>query len=206
MRITKMPKKWRHISAILLAVAVVTAMLAAALSGADETRAQAQTQDTPTPVPTAAPSDDGDSDVSNAPAQQGKNNPPQYANMDALLNQLVAQVEQGITTVNAAAAKAPLSDEGSVAVTLHIEADNVGDVQGFLQDVGASARNVGEDYIEAYVPVSLLARTSQQEGVINIMTIVPPQPAQGALIGEGFLVHGAEAWHNAGLRGEGVKV
>ena len=38
----------------------------------------------------------------------------------------------------------------------------------FLQDNGGDPRNVGEDYIEAYVPVTLLGAVSEQPGVIRV--------------------------------------
>ena len=34
---------------------------------------------------------------------------------------------------------------------------------------------MGADYIEAYVPVSLLGAVSEQAGVIRVREIVPPQ-------------------------------
>ena len=47
-----------------------------------------------------------------------------------------------------------MHQEASIAVTIHLSG-NVEDLVKFLEDKGSSARNVGEDYIEAYVPVSL---------------------------------------------------
>ena len=38
-----------------------------------------------------------------------------------------------------------------------------------------------EDYIEAYVPVTLLGRVSEQPGVLRVRAIVPPQPARSDL-------------------------
>ena len=49
-------------------------------------------------------------------------------------------------------------------------------VVSFLEANGGSPRNVGTDYIEAYVPVSLLGQTSQQPGVVRIREIIPPPP------------------------------
>ena len=76
----------------------------------------------------------------------------------------------------------------------------------FLDANGASPRNIAADYIEAYVPVSLLPEASTQEGVISISTIIPPQPAQGTVVSEGVSVHGATAWHDAGLKGHGIRI
>ena len=61
-------------------------------------------------------------------------------------------------------------------------------------------RNVEIDFIEAYVPVSLLPEASTQEGVISVRTIIPPQPAQGTVVSQAASLHGATAWHDAGYK------
>ena len=126
--------------------------------------------------------------------------------MDSNLNRIVQQVESGQTTARGAAKNAPLHSEESVAVTIYITEGYADAIVEFLEANGASPRNVGTDYIEAYVPVSLLPEASTQEGVISIRTIIPPQPAQGTVVSEGVSVHGATAWHNAGFKGQGVKI
>ena len=40
----------------------------------------------------------------------------------------------------------------------------VDEVVAFLEENGGDPRNVGEDYVEAYVPVSLLGLASEQPG------------------------------------------
>ena len=66
----------------------------------------------------------------------------------------------------------------------------------------------GEDYIEAYVPVTLLGQLSEQPGVTRVREIVPPQPVETfqSIIGHGPAVHGSPAWNQAGYSGQGVKV
>ena len=98
-----------------------------------------------------------------------------YPNLGSRLDQLVASVEEGETTAEDAAADAAVRREESVAVTIHLSG-NVGDVVSFLEENGGDPRNVGEDYIEAYVPVTLLGQLSQQPGVIRVREIVPPEP------------------------------
>ena len=99
-----------------------------------------------------------------------------YPNLGSNLDQLVASVEKGETFAKEAAEDAPVHQEASVAVTIYLSG-NVDDVVSFLEDNGGSSRNVGEDYIEAYVPVTLLGQTSEQPGVIRVRAIIPPQPA-----------------------------
>ncbi len=164
----------------------------------------AQTGDTPTPGATPEqPYDFGDQDL---PPIQDKLNPPRYPNMDSNLNRIVEQVQTGQFSAQAAAANAPVHSGASVAVTLYISEDYADAIAAYLTDNGASPRNIGIDYIEAYIPVSLLAEASLQEGVISIRTIIPPQPAQGMVISEGFWVHGVSSWRQAGYRGKDVKI
>ena len=196
------PKSWRRASLLLLAVVVSAALLFSLLVGTDGTTAQAQTADTPTPAPTATTADN----EVEVRSPQEKTNPPRYGNMDSMLNDLVQQVEDGAASAGYAAASAPISDNESIAVTIYMEAGYADTVQQYLEDSGASPRNVGEEYIEAFVPVTLLGSLSQQDGVITVSTIMPPQPLQESFVGPGVSIHGADVWHLAGLKGEGAKI
>ena len=100
-----------------------------------------------------------------------------YPNLGSNLDQLVTSVEKGETSAKEAAEDTPVHQEASVAVTIHLSG-NVEDVVKFLEDNGSSTSNVGEDYIEAYVPVSLLGQVSEQQGVIRVREITPAEPAQ----------------------------
>ena len=100
-----------------------------------------------------------------------------YPNLGSNLDQLVASALKGETSAKEAAEAAPVHQEKSIAVTIYLSG-NVEDLAKFLEDNGGSARNVGEDYIEAYVPVSLLGQVSEQTGVIRVREIAPPEPAQ----------------------------
>ena len=101
-----------------------------------------------------------------------------YPNLGSRLDQLAAGVESGQTTPEEAAADAPVHSGKSVAVTIHLSG-NVDDVVSFLEENGGDPRNVGEDYIEAYVPVSLLGPVSERTGVLRVREIVPPEPGRG---------------------------
>ena len=128
-----------------------------------------------------------------------------YPNLGSHLNELVTGVEAEQATSNDAAGETPVHSGESVAVTIYLT-DNADDVVSFLQDNGGDPRNVGEDYIEAYVPVSLLGQLSQQPGVVRVREIVPPEPDYGPATSQGVQAHLAQAWHNAGYKGRGVKV
>ena len=128
-----------------------------------------------------------------------------YPNLGSHLDQLVASAEEGQATSNDAAVETSVHSGESVAVTIHLTG-NVDAVVSFMEDNGGDPRNVGEDYIEAYVPVTLLGRLSEQPGVARVRQIVPPEPDYGPFISQGVQAHLAQAWHNAGYKGRGVKV
>ena len=99
-----------------------------------------------------------------------------YPNLSSHLNWLVASVEEGQATAEQAAQGAPIYSDESIAVTLYLSA-HVDKVVTFLEDNGGDPRNVGEDYIEAYVPIPLLGLLSEKPGVLRVREIVPPQGA-----------------------------
>ena len=131
-----------------------------------------------------------------------------YPKLGSMLDQLVARNETGDDSARTPDAGDPSYSESSVAVTIYLVPGNVDAVVSFLEDNGGSPRNVGEDYIEAYVPTSLLGQTSEQPGVLRVREITPPHPAQSALTvaGHGPPAHGSAAWNEAGYRGDGIKV
>ena len=98
-----------------------------------------------------------------------------YPNLGSALNQMVTSVEAGQANAQEAAEGAPLHQDDSVAVTIYLNA-NVAEVAQFLWENDGDPRNVGNDYIEAYVPVLLLGPLSQQPGVLRVREIIPPQP------------------------------
>ena len=84
-------------------------------------------------------------------------------------------MEAGEITAEQAASGAALYSGTSVAVTIYLSG-SVDDLVAYLEENGGDPRNVGEDYIEAYVPVTLLGAASEQPGVIRVREIVPPEP------------------------------
>ena len=128
-----------------------------------------------------------------------------YPNLGSALDQLVAGVEEGKTSAREAAGEASVNEGKSVAVTIHLSG-NVDEVVSFLEDNGGSPRNVGEEYIEAYVPVMLLGKLSEQPGVLRVREIIPPQPAYGDFTSQGVEAHFSDTWNRSGIRGQGVKV
>ena len=128
-----------------------------------------------------------------------------YPNLGSRLDQLVARAEEGEATAEDAAGDAPVHRAELVAVTIYLSG-NVDDVVSFLEDFGGDPRNVGEDYIEAYVPVSLLGPVSERPGVLRVREIVPPHTEYGDFTSQGVQAHLSAAWNQAGYSGQGIKV
>ncbi|MCY4449246.1 MAG: S8 family serine peptidase, partial [Chloroflexi bacterium] len=175
-------------SLLIAAVMLLAAHGSSASSGGDEDKNKGQVEDQALPIPDKAEL--------------------KYPNLGYGLDRLVTGVEEGLTTAESAAAQSPAHRQQSVAVTIYLSG-NVDEVVKFLEDNGGDPRNVGEDYIEAYVPVTLLGPVSEQPGVLRVREIIPAEPAQStaeAVAGHGSQPHGAAAWNQAGYTGKGVKV
>ena len=147
---------------------------------------QAQHVQTVNQVPQTAPGS-GPADKSPAAKAGGYDNQAlpipdkgelKYPKLGSSLNQLVAGVEEGEATAEEAAGETPMHQGDSVAVTIRLSG-NVDEVVAFLEENGGDPRNVGEDYIEAYVPVTLLGQLSEQPGVLRVRAIAPPEPGRG---------------------------
>ena len=188
----------RASSRLLIPLTVATLLLGAILwagNSTEKVRAQDVTN-TPTPAP----------QLEDLPRLVSKLNPSKYPNIDSNLNQIVEQAESGQYTAQAAAANAPFHDATSVAVTIYLTEGYAAAIAAYLEDNGGDPRNVGSDFIEAYVPVKLLPAVSEQEGVVSIRTIIPRQRSQGTVVSEGVAAHAVPAWHTAGYKGQGVKI
>ena len=100
-----------------------------------------------------------------------------YPNLGSRLDGLVTSVETGQSTAEEAAKDAAVHRGASVAVTIYLSG-SVDGVVAFLEDNGGDPRNVGEDYVEAYVPVALLGPVSERPEVLRVRQVVPPEPGR----------------------------
>lgn len=96
----------------------------------------------------------------------------QYPNLGYALDQMVAETKTEGSYSQRTDGDAANSQPEPVAVSIYLSG-NVDDVVAFLEDNGGDPRNVGEDYIEAYVPVTLLGELSGQPGVLRLREILP---------------------------------
>ena len=130
-----------------------------------------------------------------------------HPKVGTMLDDLIARVEAGEISAEEAAQEAPIHRGDSVGVLIQLSR-NVDGVVSFLEANGASNISSGEDYIEAYVPVMLLAETSRQPGVLRVRPIQPPGETQGTsqFVGNGPGAHGSIPWNQVGYTGQGIKV
>ncbi len=99
--------------------------------------------------------------------------PQKYPRLDSFLSQLVADYEAGRLSAQDATSQAPSGSQTGIAVTVYTAGD-VAALRQWLASNGGDPRNVGQSYIEAYVPVGLLGLLSQQPGVNQVRAIIPP--------------------------------
>ena len=133
--------------------------------------------------------------------------PLTYPNMDSHLNRLVEETESTRRETTSDAEQTTQSVE-PVLVTFYVLPEHINALREYLEANGVFVRNVGDDYIEAHVPLLLLSPASEQPGVLRVDTVIPPRSTQSRdrVISQGVGLHGADAWHNAGYRGRNVKV
>ena len=169
---------WKNGTVLLAAVALM-AMAAAVLVAGNIGTVQAQTPDA---------------------------NEQTFENMDPLLNELVTQYAMGAMSAAEAAASAPVGSEESVGVIFHTESGSEEDVREYLVENGATPGPAFDGFFGADVPVSLLADASEQEDVVWMQSSVPASAVGGDSSGGAAFAGGVDAWHTAGLKGEGVKI
>ncbi|MDE0496018.1 MAG: S8 family serine peptidase [Acidimicrobiaceae bacterium] len=93
-----------------------------------------------------------------------------------------------------------------VLLTIQLDA-NRQEVLEFLDDNGVTPANVVGDYLEAYVPPTLLGALAQQTGVSRVRESPPPFDDRGTRTPSSALsAHGAATWHLNDYTGDGVKV
>ncbi len=92
-----------------------------------------------------------------------------------------------------------------LALSIIVDGD-VGRVVDLINASGGDVRNVLGSYIEAYVPPSALARLARTPGVSWAREMPRPMQARGTVTSGGVAQHLAGAWHDAGIKGQGVKI
>ena len=133
--------------------------------------------------------------------------PPKYPNLDSNLNRLAGS-SGGVHQQSDAQRRDTDQSEELVLVTFYVKPEHLDDLLQYLENNDIFVRNAGSDYVEAHVATSMLGTASERPGVLRVDTVVRPRSNQsrGRLISQGVDLHGADAWHNAGYRGNSIKV
>ena len=98
-------------------------------------------------------------------------------------------------------------NQTATMVALSIIVDgNVQRVVNVINNNGGDVRNVLDNYIEAYVPTTTLATLARTPGVSWARELDQPMATKGRVTSGGVAQHLANAWHSAGIKGQGVKV
>ena len=134
-----------------------------------------------------------------------------HPELDSTLNHLLTDMQAGASPEETAA-QAPLHRGDSVGVT--IQTLDTAAVLSFLEQHGVSPRHAGDDWIEVFVPVSLLPPLAQLDATLSVSAIIPPhaptqpriQPRNQRIEGDGPKAHGSTLWNRAGFTGSGIKV
>ena len=93
-----------------------------------------------------------------------------------------------------------------VAVSITVDGDTDPIVE-VIERNGGDASIVFDGYIEATVPSTALGTLAQTRGVSRVRETERPLPAgRGNAISQGVSSHLANAWHRAGIKGQGVKI
>ena len=195
------PSRWAA-SWFLAAVCAATTGAASPNAGPEAARARAAAQDQAAPAPAKVPSRLDSTLAGIVRAFERHRQAPAWQAADA-----AERARQRDAAARAAASRAPIHDGASVAATFHTDGQEASDqLRAFLAERGGDARNVGEDFVEAYVPVPLLAAAAGQPGVARVAALRRAHSLRGRFNSQGVAAHRAATWHSAGYTGRGVKV
>ena len=163
-----MKRFFKRINPLPLLIAVLLLAAAALLACGPASQAEPQTE----PVSQAI-AKDGEPEPTLEPTPE----PPEYPNLDATLQEIVARFEAEELSESEAAAQAHTYHGSSVLVTVDLSA-NIDAVDAWMESKDISSRQANPSHptpnIYGFVKVSLLGALSQQDGVTQVKETVPP--------------------------------
>ena len=215
----------------LLALTLALSLVAVALVALACAPAAPAVQDDPTPEPTATSEPADTSTPEPTPTLFLINNgtpwpvdhpvEKKYSNLSSDLNRLALEHEEAQSSARGASGQSAQQPEVEVIITPD-SAESIPAIVRFLKDNGASPTYDwaglsndgygGPNDLAAIVPVSLLARLSQLQGVFIVEEEAKPAPANrsGSPSSQGNRnpadAHGATVWNPAGHEGDGIAV
>ena len=189
----------------LLSALVASALLLVAFLTTSQSGVRAQEGETPTPeIPKV---------VNDLPPLEGKISPPKYPNMDSALNLLLENANRpDIGEIRSQMGLVAAEDDAElIGVSFYVE-ESIDELVRHLREHGVEPSASGEAFVSAYVPADVLISASALPGVWYVRAMEEPmplvEPARGlsANLGEGVAIHGADAWHAAGYKGQRVRI
>ena len=140
--------------------------------------------------------------------------------LDGTLNFLVRVFESEGLDAAAGIAPMPGPEFGSVAVAIYQElflpgTGTTAEIAESLRALGVEPDSVDDTFLSAFVPIPLLREIAQIEHVQHVAAPIPGWPEQrpnpipaatGTTVENPAQIHGADAWHAAGLTGQGIRV
>ncbi len=125
---------------------------------------------------------------------------------DALIETLTA-VESGLEIPALPANKPEDLKAGRVRVVLEAtKASEAQSIQARVAAVGGRVEAVYRNLVQAFVPMKAINALAALGSVSWVRTPFVPIWEQGSTVSEGVRVLGANFWHDAGIKGQGVKV
>lgn len=125
---------------------------------------------------------------------------------DVLVESLTA-LESGLEIPTLPANKPEDLKAGRVRVVLEAtQASEVKNIQARVGALGGRVEAIYRNLIQALVPVKAVTALAGLSSVSWVRTPLVPVWEQGNTVSEGVRVIGANLWHDAGIKGQGVKV
>ncbi|WP_420611393.1 Calx-beta domain-containing protein [Candidatus Poriferisodalis sp.] len=130
-----------------------------------------------------------------------------YPNLGARLSALAVAAASAVGGEGGAGNSSESGSYATAMIGLSITFD--GDSEQAVEAitaVGGDVRNVFDGYVEAFVPSTALAALAQIPGLTWARELAVPHKDRGRYTSGGVAAHLADAWHDAGITGGGVKI
>ena len=144
--------------------------------------------------------------VNDLPPLEGKIAPPQFPNLDSVLNNLLTHRTDISSISSSLGVESSAQEDGLIGVSFYLDDSQQDALVQHLADNGVEPSATGDGFVSAFVTPNLLESASQLPGVWYVRAERDPIVLQGANVGRGVSIHGASAWNAAGFRGQGVKI
>nr|BAL52397.1 peptidase S8/S53 [uncultured Acetothermia bacterium]BAL60060.1 peptidase S8/S53 [Candidatus Acetothermum autotrophicum] len=124
-----------------------------------------------------------------------------------LLAESLTAFESGLELPTLPANKPEELKAGKVRVVLEAtHASEVRNIQARVEALGGRVEAVYDNLVQAFVPIKSVNALAGMGSVSWVRTPLVPVWEQGSTVSEGVRVIGANLWHEAGIKGQGVKV